>query len=321
MNFRTVSVLALLAAVLAASVAYVINGINKREEALLLANAESSKEARLEAERKIKKAEADAAIAKKRTAEADAKAAADRKESALIEKRTAEIELDTESRNQAANEAAAKAAAEEAAAAKFKAEEARLAAEKSRNELEKAKALEKAESLKAQAAEDALETERLRSEKVIAEAKALELSMIDFENWQNELIELNRQLEERERALMPEKTIADLAWVGGDEDMVIGSNGTVRVVKKEPYLAENDRALPRETRLLSKVMRRTSESREAMSGILRDAMVEKLEKLYVLALKEDRVVDARYYKESIKSLYPDWEFKGEAKATEKEKRK
>ena len=33
-----------------------------------------------------------------------------------------------------------------------------------------------------------------------------------------------------------------------------------------------------------------------------------MERLYRNALKEDRVVDAEFYRKSLKSLYPDWEF-------------
>ena len=36
-----------------------------------------------------------------------------------------------------------------------------------------------------------------------------------------------------------------------------------------------------------------------------------MERLYVAALKEGRVIDADFYKKSIKSMYPDWEFNGE----------
>ena len=32
-----------------------------------------------------------------------------------------------------------------------------------------------------------------------------------------------------------------------------------------------------------------------------------MERLYVSALKEGRVIDADFYKKSLKSMYPDWE--------------
>ena len=54
---------------------------------------------------------------------------------------------------------------------------------------------------------------------------------------------------------------------------------------------------------------------------MRSKIVSALEKLYVEALGEDRVVDAEFYRQNLKALYPDWEFKGEntEKGQEKEK--
>ena len=174
--------------------------------------------------------------------------------------------------------------------------------------------------MNAEAENAKLQAEKLRSEKVIAEAKALELMKIDFTTWQRDLLELEQSLGERERALKPEKTIADLSWVGGVEDRVSDENGNLRVLKKEPYLAENDKSLSRGDRRLSKAERLTSESEEREAGKLRERLVARLERLYVNALKEDRVIDAEFYRKNLKSLYPDWEFKGDDRKNEKEEK-
>ena len=128
-------------------------------------------------------------------------------------------------------------------------------------------------------------------------------------------------MNERERALTPDKTVADLAWVGGVEDKIIGTHGTLQVVKKQPYLAENDRTLPRQSRRLARAQRLVAEDEARHAGEVRSKIVSDLEKLYVEALKEDRVVDAEFYKQNLKTLYPDWEFKGENTEKDQEKKK
>ena len=186
------------------------------------------------------------------------------------------------------------------------------------DEKEKAKAFENAEVHKAAAEADKLAAEKLRSEKVIAEAKMLELSKIEFAAWQRDLLELEQSLNERERALKPEKTIANLAWTSGGDDMVLDEDGKLKKSEKTLYLPEQDMSLPLGSRRLSKVERITSESAAAETDRLRKRLVAQLEKMYVDALKENRVIDARYYRQNLKSLYPDWEFKGDDGKKEKE---
>jgi hypothetical protein len=98
-------------------------------------------------------------------------------------------------------------------------------------------------------------------------------------------------------------------WVGGMEDKVVGADGTIKTVKKELYLAENDRALPKSSRRLARTERLIAEDEAGHADAVRAEVIATLEKLYIQALKEDRVVDAEYYKANLKSLYPDWEFK------------
>jgi hypothetical protein len=181
--------------------------------------------------------------------------------------------------------------------------------------LEKSKADENALRLKADEARDKLQAEKLKSEKIIAEAKMAELSKIDFQTWERDLLELRAELEERERALEPEKTIADLSWVGDGQDNTFDENGRLTKKKKEKkqYRAEDDITLPRGSRILEKEMRMVSETQKKRDEDVRQKIIKTLEGLYVDALKESRVIDAKYYKDAIKSFYPDWKFKGEIK--------
>ncbi|MBO7684105.1 MAG: hypothetical protein J6T51_05215, partial [Kiritimatiellae bacterium] len=165
-----------------------------------------------------------------------------------------------------------------------------------------------AEEAKAEAENARLAAEKLKAEKVIAEAKLLELQKIDFENLARDLAEWKADLEERERALQPEKTVADLAWAGGMEDTIIDADGNVKKQEKVAYDPEADRSIPRESRRLARQERLVREDAAARSAQVRSKVVATLEALYRRALAEDRVVDAQFYRESLKSLYPDWEF-------------
>lgn len=304
-----IAVTALASAVIAGAVAYVMNGMSREAEARLLAEAKESEAAKAEAEKKSAKAAAEKAAAEKAAAEANARAQADAKEAARLEQESAQLKLKADGESRRAKEAAAKAAEAERETAKLNARAAADAAKAAADEREKAKALAGAEAARAQAEADKLAAEKLRSEKTVAEVKALELQKIDFETWQRNLIELKQELEERERALQPERTVADLAWVGGMEDKVVGADGTIKTVKKELYLAENDRALPKSSRRLARTERLIAEDEAGHADAVRAEVIATLEKLYIQALKEDRVVDAEYYKANLKSLYPDWEFK------------
>ena len=321
MNLKLFAVISVSLAVVAGAVAYVMNGMSREAEARLLAEKAASEEAKAEAKRKTAKAEAEKDEAEKKIAEDNAAAQADAKKAAELEKETAELKLRADAESRKAKEAAAKAADAEKESAKLKAEAAAKLAKAAEDEKVKAKALENAASLNAEAENAKLQAEKMRSEKVIAEAKALELSKIDFETWQRDLLELEQSLNEREMALKPEKTIADLAWVGGGEDVVVDKDGTLKKQVKKQYFAENDKALPYETRRLAKRERLIAEAQKRDAEKVREIIVSRLEKLYVEALKEDRIVDAEYYKENLKSLYPDWEFKGKAENKDKEEKK
>ena len=88
-------------------------------------------------------------------------------------------------------------------------------------------------------------------------------------------------------------------------------NGRARPRKKEPKLAENDPSLPRETRGLAKAERLRGSADSLLAKDARERVVSPIERLYVAAMKEGRTVDAAYYRAALKSMYPDWEYKGE----------
>ena len=156
-----------------------------------------------------------------------------------------------------------------------------------------------------------LAQEKLKAEKIIAEAKALELRKIDYETLERDLLEWKLDLEERERALKPEKTIADLEWAGGMEDTIIDDKGNVTKQIKKVYDPEKDMELPEQSRRLARTNRKLREAQDAKTADTRDTVVKTMEKLYVSALKEGRVIDADFYKKNILIMYPDWKFQGE----------
>ena len=174
-----------------------------------------------------------------------------------------------------------------------------------------------AERAKAQAAAD--ELARVEATKAIREAETMKLKYsinelqaekLRYEELNAELVEYQKELDERERALRPEKTIADLSWLP-DEDTEVDENGKAHPRKKVKMLPENDPNLPKETRELAKAERIRAQADDILKEDARARVVAPLEKLYVAAVKEGRTVDAEYYRLVLKSMYPDWEFKGE----------
>jgi len=307
MNGKIAATLAICAAVIIGGLSGVII-MNKREAVARadLARAESEEAT---AASEAKKARSD------ELAEANRAAAAENTAKAAAENRAAkEAERETERLAGArAKEEAAKAASE-AETAKAKAREAAdiRAAEKAKADAAKAEAESSqaaldAESAKAAAAAAALETEKAKSDAIIAERDLLELRKIDFETIERDLIEYRMELDEREAALRPEKTAADLAWVGEREADVIGgeSNRVRRVVKPLP---EYDMDLPRETRMLARAERLKREEYDVMKSVSSNSVVSALERLYLQAVREDRVVDAQYYLKNIRMYYPNWRY-------------
>ena len=151
-----------------------------------------------------------------------------------------------------------------------------------------------------------LEAEKLKADKILAEAKILELRKTDFETLARDLAEWKADLEERERALKPEKTVADLSWAGGMEDAIIDAEGNVKKQEKVVYNPETDKSLPSGTRRLIRAERIVGEEADERSCKVRDSLVASIEGLRDKALAEGRVIDADFYDKTIRSLYPEW---------------
>lgn len=310
MRGKVVSIVAVCLAVIAAAVAGIMITNNRAAEARAKVAKAESDEARAASEAKRAKAEESAEESRAAAAESEAKAAAENRKAKEAERETERLALAKAKEEKAKSEA-------DAAAAKARASEAAdlRAAEKAKSDAEKAsaesaRAVAEADARKAeaeaQAEADALAAEKLRSDAIIAEAQALELRKINFEAIERDLIEYRQELDERERALHPEMTAADLTWVGERDADVIGGD-TNRVRRTARPLPEDDMGLPRETRALAKAERLASESEAERSAEMRDNIVATLERLYLAALREDRAVDAAFYRKSLKSFYPDWE--------------
>ncbi len=310
MNTRTILILS--SALVLSLVATAVISFARSSEANARAEVAASEEATARANQKAASAEAAAKESEARTAEANAKAEDARRATAEAERARAQLEAKAAEEARQAKEAEADVARQRAREAEAKRETARREAEAARDAKEKASREAEAVASKAAEAEHRLAVEKLKSDKVIAEAKLLELKKIDFDSLQEALLTWQQELDERARALEPDRTAADLAWVGGMDDTVVDEAGNVvKKPKKEAYDPEADESLPHGERALARANRltRTSLSNEVCAT--RARVVGSLEALYKRALEERRVIDAAFYKTTLKSLYPDWEMKNE----------
>lgn len=304
MNVKTISILAVALAVIAA--AAVVVSLNRSDEARAEAEAAAAKADEATALARAEKARAEAEAQKARAAADEAKAKADALEQAKIARDEAGLRARAEADLRVRTEASA-----QAARATTEAEQAARQAEQARTDRAKAaldltNAVAKIETAKAEAAAAVLETERLKAEKVLAEAKLLELRKIDFAAIEQNLLDWKADLDAREQALAPEKSIADLSWAGGAEDSVIDADGHLVKRQKRAYDPEKDRSLPCSSRRLARAERLARAAVSNDVGAVRASVLKTLEGLYVAALREDRVVDADYYRKAILSMYPDW---------------
>lgn len=315
---KIVAIVAVCVAIIAAGISGVVISMQRSAEARAMAAKVASEETI--ATKKAREAESVRAAEAAKARSAEAKAESDKAAQAQSE---AELEAQKLERENLATKKSI--AAEERAAADA---EARKAADlKKIKELEHKTAKENADAERAKAAVAADELARAEATKAIREAETLKLKVsmaelesarLHYEELNAELLDYQRELDERERALRPEKTIADLSWLP-DEDTEVDENGKAKPRKKKMYLAENDASLPKETRELAKANRVRSDADKVLADNARSRVLSRLEPLYVAAVKEDRVVDAKYYREVIKSMYPDWEYKApESKEEAKE---
>jgi len=255
-----------------------------RQTAASRAAAEASAAKKAEESHLAAEAQRDAEKAAAKKAESDRARAVEEKEKAVADKARAEAEYEKASAERSAALAAKETAKLEAAKAKSQAEE-------------KAHA--------AQIAADALEREKLVADKVIAEAKLRELKREQLLDFERELIAIKRDLDERVAALRPEKTIRDLYTIGvGDEDDDPLRNTEDAAAK----LPENNPELPRGTRRLAKANRVVEEGMKTVGDENRTNVVSRMERLYIEAVREDRMVDADFYAKELKRMYPDWKY-------------
>ena len=126
--------------------------------------------------------------------------------------------------------------------------------------------------------------------------------LLDFER---ELVAIKRDLDEREAALRPEKTIKDLDTIssGDEEDDPLRKKDDAAA-----KLPENNRELPRGTRRLAKATRVSDEGLKAVGEENKTNVVSRIEKLYIEAVREDRMVDADFYAKELKRMYPGWKY-------------
>ena len=313
LNQKSITIVAVSLAVIVAAIAAIVVSANRADEAKAYAEAEAAQADAEASQAKAERAQADAEIAKRQAAEANAKAKADERAAAEANAKAMADERAAAADKKAAAEANADAEEVKAVAARAIREAAKLTNETARVERERAKDLAAAEQAKADAEAAKLAQEKLKAEKIIAEAKALELRKIDYETLERDLLEWKLDLEERERALKPEKTIADLEWAGGMEDTIIDDKGNVTKQVKKVYDPEKDMELPEQSRRLAKMERKIREAQDGKVSDVRETVVKTMEKLYISALKAGRVIDADFYKKNILIMYPDWKFQGEQK--------
>lgn len=268
-------------------------------QAALDANAKSAEAAekrRLAAEKEAEAAEsnrlakeAEAVAAEENRKAVEAKAAADVK--------IAEDNLKTKQAERAKTADLAEAERAKSAAADAAVSLAKVAAEQDRA---KARAEEKERADKLRLEELAAEQVRNRLAIANAEADKVRLKYDELLELERRLLEFKNELDERDLATRPELTIKDLETTSGDEQ---ASDD------KQPLLPENDVTLPVETRTLAKTEREMAERESARRERVRSAVVNRLERLYVEAVREDRVTDAEYFRRELKRLYPDWTYK------------
>ena len=306
MNQRTVLIIAICAAVIGVGVSGAIIANKKASVAAANAEAAASRAEEAAAEARKAEAEAKAAAEKRRAAEEQAKASADELSAAKEARAKSANDAKAAADNRVAAEENAKAEQAKADAARAAREEAKARAKEA--EAKAAEAKETARAAEAVAAEKAvkLESDKLNAEKILAEAKVLELRKTDFEMIARNLAEWKADLEERERALKPDNIVTNLSWAGGMmEDTIIDADGNVKKQEKVVYDPERDMTLPSETRNLFRAERLVGEERAAHTAKVREELSERLTAMREKALAEGRVIDAEFYMKNLRTLYPD----------------
>ena len=314
---KLIPVLALAVAIVVASVAAIV--VFNKKEAVARADAERAASEEETAAREVKRAQAERDTELARTEAEKAKESAEKlkQQNIAAEKEKARLEgLNLAEKKAIAAEERAKADAEAKAAADVKAAK----------DLEYKAAKENADAARAKEAAAADERAAAVARKAAAEAETLKLrtSMNQLEaeraryaELTAELLDMKRDLEERERALIPDRTAADLVWLGYDEN---GNETNALSIARKPA-PENDPLNPPESRALAKAERLRRENAAEKKAAARDGIVSAMEAMIRTAYREDRIVDARHYVKTLKTIYPDWELKPEATEDGKEEEK
>lgn len=266
----------------------------------------AAEEKRTRNEAAAKKAEADCVRDEAKRAESTLKA----KEAAEREA-GARAEAEREAKERAQLEAAA--AADRRKTSEAEAQKASLVAAGAKAEAARAAALREETRLKAQAEENrrrseeaAAERQRIESERQIAEAKLRELRLEDLREYERALVAVKRELDEREAALRPEKTVADLAHVSPDDTVFDGDGKVVKRTKRSSR-AEDDPRLTRGERSLARANRRAALAESCLVDAMRSNAVARLTALRDAAAARGDVVDARHCEDALNALYPGME--------------
>jgi len=314
MDNRTWKIISISAAVIVAAIAAIIVTGNRASTARAQAAKAESREAIASSEAKKAKAEESAEAARASAAASAAAQAKAEAEKAQADKAAAQANADAARAEADAAQAAAQKARDEANAAADLRAAAKAEKDKAQATADAVRIAEEAEIAKsnavAQAEATRLATEKLKSDAAIAEAKLLELRKIDFEAAERDLMELQQDLAERERALTPDKTSADLVWVAEREPDVIGGDTNVpRRLKKEKIAPEDDPSLPEATRDLARIDRELREHLATGEAAASNKVLKALTRLYLKARKDGRIIDAEFYRDEIRHYYPHWEYK------------
>ena len=260
--------------------------------------AQAEKEAQIRAEKAAERqAAANEAALKK--AEEDRRAAEENRKAKEAESRIAADEAAKAEADRDARKAAAAKEASAAEAEQAKASAARAEAEKAKAD---ARAKEKEADAKLEIARLEAEQTKAAADRAVAEAAALQLRSANLDELARQLMEFKQDLDERELALRPEKTILDLETTHANEE----TNSTDET--QGPVLRENDRTIPRESRALARANRLETEMRDELTASARSNAVSRLESLYIQALRDDRVADANFYRSELQLMYPGWKY-------------
>lgn len=212
--------------------------------------------------------------------------------------REAKAQEEVESKRLKAAEAEKEVAALKAKAAADARAEAEQKAVAARHEKETALARQKTSEIELAKAAELRAKSEADTLKLRYSLTELEQLKAEYANMISETKTLEAELEEMKRALTPEKTINDLLIVGEEAD---SSNKVARAEAANSALLT-----PGDRRLVSAERKRAEELASALAS-RRAASQKILERLLANAVAEKRVIDAQFYLNTLKALYPDWQ--------------